>query len=688
MNDIELEARLRDWLSAEAGAVAAPPALQRRVLDIPSTAPGRQPWWTARFSILAAPIAVAAVAIGAVVGSSAFHVFDRPAGADGGLCSNRQVHDALDALRSAPGYRYDVRDELFDFDPAAEFSFDEPQFAWRTALSATGAYRAPDRAHEVVLEIDGTDRGYLEHLQIGDTTWRRPSGATDVETWLRMRNPLPTANLVDGWIRGAFPAFEIPGVTSLDWGGTPAPDAVPGEAGCTVATRIPGDGIGDVVALRISVASGLPLGVYRGPPADAEPRHGAVRHLFLMSWTTPAEAEFVPPPGAIDAPPDPGGGPPPTQPPARTPAPDAWQPADLPLPEGWTSASVSSAARLSDGGVVAVGTADRLGETVESTALVWRSIDGVAWELAAEFPDADLLTTVAVGEPGLVAVGGRMAADGAVDWMLWTSTDGSSWTLIEELGSDVEPGLPTWTQHGWVVPVRLLTPSADAGGGVQIAPALLRSPDGGAWERIELPGTGSGSLSSVIELPDGSLLAVGCESPGGTNSTQFGELCLTRPWRSADGLSWEAGSVLEIALHRVVVVGDELLAVGSRGEAGMAGTSRVYRSTDGGDSWTEDPHRFAAEMAEPERAGGPESIALVAGDVVVEGVAPGGSPSGTPYPALWRRDAGGEWVEIPIGFGAHGGSIADIVELDGRILLVGSVRRAPAWAAPVVWIEP
>lgn len=687
MIDQQIEQRLQAWLSREAATFAVPASLERRVLEIPASAPARRPWWTSRFSLAAAPAATAAVLAVAVFASSVLNVFDRPAGMDGGLCSNRQVHQALDGLRDTPGYRYEARDELYDFDVNAAFSFDEPQFAWRMGLVAEGAYRSPDRVREVVTEADGFDRGYVEHLQVGDTTWRR-TGSGSEATWVRMPNPLPFANMVYGYIQGAFPAFQVPGVTSLDWGGTPAPDDIPGTGGCTVATLIPGDGIGDIVALRIDVGSGNVAGVYRGPPTSAQVRHGAIRYLFSLTWTTPEEAEFAPPADAVDAPAE--DVPPPTPVPAQTPAPGAWEPQELPLPDGWSSATVMSVEHLGAGGFVAVGTADRSSEeSYESVAVVWTSADGVSWEVLSDGPTTEYLAGLAWDGETLLAIGNRTASVDTAEWEVWESPDGRDWALAASLGTEVNPGPPIPTSHGWLAPATHLSESAEAGGGVQISPAVLLSPDGRDWEETVLPDTGSGSLSGIIELEDGSLLAHGCESPGATNSTQFGEMCLTRPWRSEDGTTWAPGPVLDVELGSVVADGDGLLGIGSSGEPGRAAAAQLYRSDDG-ETWTPDSFDFGAtdELVESSMGGGLDTIFPVDGAIYVKGSQWGVSPLGRPYPALWRTTADGGWEEVPIGFTEDGAYIEDMVAVDGRLVLVGSLVAGEMESRPVVWVQP
>ena len=687
MIDQPFEQRVEAWLRRDAATFAAPAALERRVRDIPASAPASRPWWTGRFSFVLAPAATVAVLVVAVLGVQLFYVFDRPAGLDGGLCNNRQVHGALDALRDAPGYRYESRDEVYDFDTTAEFSLDDPQYAWRTGVAAEGAYRSPDRVREVVTFTDGMDRGYVEHLQVGDTTWRRTP--IDADTWVRMPNPLPFANMVYGYVQAAFPAFEVPVVRSLDWGGTPAPDDIPGSGGCTVATLIPGDGIGDVVALRIDVASGRAVGLYRGPPADGDVRHGAIRYLFEITWSTPDETEFTPPTDATDAPDEGSELPPPTPVPAQTPAANAWAPLELPLPDGWSSGAATSMVHMGPTGFVAVGTADRFeADQYESTVVVWTSTDGTTWDVVSDPPTADYLEGLAWDGETLLAIG--ISGSGNIpNYDIWSSPDGREWSRAASLEPGVGPRRPVSTRHGWVAPASHYSESAEAGGGVQMTPAMLRSTDGREWVETVLPDTGSGMLTSVVELEGGELMAFGCESPGATNSAQFGEMCLTRPWRSADGITWSHGPILDIELSRVVRHGDALLGLGSRSEPGRGVPTLLFRSDDG-ETWTELPFPFAAtqEDADSGMGGGPEGILLIDSTIVVEGSAPGYSPSGRPYPALWRGTADGDWEAIPLGFTEQGGYVEDLVAVEGRLVLIGSIVLGETESQPVVWLEP
>ena len=149
------------------------------------------------------------------------------------------------------------------------------------------------------------------------------------------------------------------------------------------------------------------------------------------------------------------------------------------------------------------------------------------------------------------------------------------------------------------------------------------------------------------------------------------------------------GQILEYLLaesaddHR-----DGLLGIGSRGEPGRAAARQLYRSDDG-ETWTREAFDFGAtdELVESGMGGGLEAILPVDGAIFIEGSGWGVSPIGRPYPTLWRTTADGGWEEVPIGFTEGGGYIEDLVAVDGRLVLVGSLAQGDTESKPVVWLQ-
>ena len=187
-----------------------------------------------------------------------------------------------------------------------------------------------------------------------------------------------------------------------------------------------------------------------------------------------------------------------------------------------------------DGGFVAVGAAFPGGHPA---AAIWTSTDGRSWEPVVNLPDgAGIgLNTVDWNGEIYVVVGHRdyVPAEGeqftSARPETWISGDGVNWEFGGEIGPAAEtgevanPGRPVLAGSQWVAGGSIWTLATN-----QQRPAFFVSSDGANWETIELDDVGSGSLGTVVVLPDGSLLASGCESPGGTNSSQFGEACCRR----------------------------------------------------------------------------------------------------------------------------------------------------------------
>ena len=73
----------------------------------------------------------------------------------------------------------------------------------------------------------------------------------------------------------------------------------------------------------------------------------------------------------------------------------------------------------------------------EPRAAIWLSADGIQWQrlpkerVIGAADEGRVLTAVATGGPGLIAVGWRLV-DRELDPEVWTSTDGSEWTLASD----------------------------------------------------------------------------------------------------------------------------------------------------------------------------------------------------------------------------------------------------------------
>ena len=694
MIDADLELRVRDWLAADAAVVRTPPSLRRRVFDLPAM-PAPKESFLSRFSGVALSGGlIAAAVVAMVVTSMFFNLFDVPAGADGEPCNNRQIQRALDQLRDAEGYRFVSNDEVRKIDPEAEVSFDDPQFVWTDGWTSEGAYLAPDRVHDVRTfhTPEGFDRGYIEHVQIDGATYqlREVDGA---ETWVAMEN-WPGANMVHLYVANTFPAISVPGVTALEWRGTPVPDDMPGSGGCTAAAVIPEDTPpGDVapipshlvreriVALRIDVGSGRPSTVYLGPSVTAVEFDGDFRNMFELTWDTPAAEEFVAPSETVPDPNlDTGGTPPPSPTPVPV-DPDAWAPMEL----GDLSAPIAGVVLAGDRYVGVGGTYTPEGDI----GMIWTSSDGTTWEPVGDPADYEGVSFSSVAWDGdaFLATGYRTVAnsdapgDNTVRPESWVSSDGVSWERGGEIGPAREtgevanPGAPVAGGSGWV-----------AGGSIWILqenlqrPAFFTSTDGREWTTIELDGVVSGSLGTLLALADGRLFATGCESPSPTN---VNPACYMRPWYSDDGVDWTPGETLDVEVGSVARWGDLLIGVGHDVDptGQTQGGDRVMTSPDG-TTWTDLPG-FTS---------GPASVAgtRVAGDeLIIDGQLTDGGMH--VYATAWRSTDGAEWAPISFGLpaGGTGSFINAVIDTpDGRLAFLGQVQMGETDFMPVMWVEP
>ncbi len=169
-------------------------------------------------------------------------------------------------------------------------------------------------------------------------------------------------------------------------------------------------------------------------------------------------------------------------------------------------------------GLVAVG--DHLSDSRGWDAAVWLSPDGYTWtriedQVAFSGPQQDEGLAVVAGGPGLVAVGWATGDDGATDAAVWVSADGYAWTRIED---EVVFGGPGGQDISSVV---VGGPGLVAVGGEQPADAedwdtravVWVSADGYTWTRAPhdeavFGGPGFQAIRSVVATGSG-LVATG-----------------------------------------------------------------------------------------------------------------------------------------------------------------------------------
>lgn len=248
---------------------------------------------------------------------------------------------------------------------------------------------------------------------------------------------------------------------------------------------------------------------------------------------------------------------------------------------------------LPDGsGVVAVGRAGQ-------RPIAWTSPDGSAWTehdvpIVDGPTDWERLTTVAAGPLGLLA-GGSMGPElFERRARFWRSQDGVTWTPVAaDPGFDgAEVTAITPIPDGWLALGRLGTGQRTTGS------VAWRSSDGEHWTRIDDPDLARGWVRSVVQAPDGSLVAVGSEP------NEIGAYA----WRSTDlGRSWTlapqepsrtyADGKGKARMMDVIATPTGLLAVGNV-VALQYGTGQTWLSADGV-HWDRSPNQPAMGQIEP-----------------------------------------------------------------------------------------
>jgi hypothetical protein len=212
-------------------------------------------------------------------------------------------------------------------------------------------------------------------------------------------------------------------------------------------------------------------------------------------------------------------------------------------------------------GLVAVGP-----EFLEGPAAVWTSADGLTW---SRVPDDDEvfggagIRDVTAGGPGLVAVGSFAdeAAGVAQRAAVWTSVDGLTWSRVphdeamfgggdEQRMTAVAVGGPGLVAVGWFANEGLYDQGT----------AVWTSVDGRTWSRVPYDEAvwGYGNVTSVVPVDSG-LVAVGADY--GPSLGRGG-----RVWTSPDGITWSRAPhetfFNKSTMASVTVGGPGLVAVG------------------------------------------------------------------------------------------------------------------------------
>jgi hypothetical protein len=248
-------------------------------------------------------------------------------------------------------------------------------------------------------------------------------------------------------------------------------------------------------------------------------------------------------------------------------------------------------------GFVAVGW-DRSGD--DPSAAVWTSPDGITWsrvphdETVFGGTYSQLMTSVTVGGPGLVAVGfdgGHDHIDGAgiedQDAAVWTSVDGITWSRVpddetvfggadNQVMNSVTVGGPGLVAVGWDGEEDWFSARGDA--------AVWISVDGITWSRVSHDESVFGGLGNP---------AMRDVTPGGPGLVAVGYDESNLPvWTSVDGITWSrvpadesvfGGAGFEVMMS-VTAGGPGLVAVGE-----LDGADAIAWTSVDGITWSRVP---------------------------------------------------------------------------------------------------
>jgi hypothetical protein len=308
-----------------------------------------------------------------------------------------------------------------------------------------------------------------------------------------------------------------------------------------------------------------------------------------------------------------------------------------------------TAATVGDPGFVAVG------------RTVLTSQDGITWQRLldeAPFADAGILSDVARGGPGLVALGNVYQDGGGVP-AVWTSSDAVSWERVQHrdavFGGDEDLSIRTLGRvgSGFVA----FGAEGDVASG-EFGVVSWVSPDGLSWSRVALDADAFGEdvVSSVVS--------------GGPGVVAFG----TALWASSDGRSWDRLEYddvlggLESYLNDAVVTPSGLVAVGAD-QSGGDRDAAVWTSSDGR-TWNRVPHDASLFGA----AGEQLMSVVVAGEF---GLLAAGSEDSPSRPLFWTSKEGASWTRIdgPAFGSAEGWRVSDMAAGPPGVVVFGTNPR-------------
>lgn len=302
-----------------------------------------------------------------------------------------------------------------------------------------------------------------------------------------------------------------------------------------------------------------------------------------------------------------------------------WQQVDA--GDAFDQAEVTDVVELGDE-LVAVGQqtlADDVFSEADPRGLVWTSSDGSSWSKVAG-PGVEALVgasttdvrAAAAAPPGVVAVGTVLDGDARrIDAAFWSASDPQEWTrgiVTGELPPDVRDNLPfdVCVVGDTSVAVGFgVTPGGDRG--------LVWTSQGGLeWEVAAPPvmaGPGSWQLTDCTATPDG-IVAVGLR--GAAEPEEFS----AGMWTSNDGREWELVESTSFAgddgfrvLRAVAVAGSQRFAVGQYRQDGRTRPGLWWSA--GGSEW--ELVELPAEVFQGDLSESIEDLAVIDGELLLVG---------------------------------------------------------------------
>jgi hypothetical protein len=311
--------------------------------------------------------------------------------------------------------------------------------------------------------------------------------------------------------------------------------------------------------------------------------------------------------------------------------------------------------------------------------VVWTSSDGRSWTLSdhlAAFEHASLTGLVTDGTR-LVAVGTYAAPIpnelGVSVPAVWVSSDGRTWVRA----GDPAPSFVTVGPHGFIGAVTK-QPSSSPGTSAQ----FVASTDGLTWTKVS--GNFEADLRGLAAAPDGTAMAVGAV-PGAPRTDGSGTVDMV-VWRSTNGTTWTGPETIAHDVRPVAVTSDGhgFFAVvrlsGLLPSGSISDVSQVWRFVDG-----DGPRAAAIPLGDEEAL---DSIFVVgdrllaAGYTLVDG--------GVANAMVWvSADAGATWGRVADqqAFSDINNELAGMIQTPGGLLAVG--RRwdsASMHALPEAWL--